>query len=226
MRKACRFATEWRTPAAWLWLAPAVLLALGSQIPPVWLERAPVLCPFRRLLDIPCLGCGATRAFVAACHGDFTGALRLNPLGLLAWFGLAAGGATGLVLLAVQIPRWLHDRQIRVALAVVWLVVSLVLGAAALAPFALPAETLGHLFPPCPQLAATGRPCPLCGMTSAYLAIAHGDWREAARDNEGAIPLWTISLVNLAVCAAFTARRARWQGDQSLPGEIKCKCSA
>lgn len=40
-------------------------------------------------------------------------------------------------------------------------------------------EQLG--FPPCGWLAATGRPCPTCGMTTAVAAAAHGRWGEAIR---------------------------------------------
>jgi len=38
------------------------------------------LCAFRRLTDIPCGGCGLTRAFVQLAHGQFAHAMRLNPI--------------------------------------------------------------------------------------------------------------------------------------------------
>lgn len=37
-----------------------------------------------------------------------------------------------------------------------------------------------HLgLPPCGFLAATGRPCPTCGVTTAYVLAAHGRFRDA-----------------------------------------------
>jgi hypothetical protein len=47
-------------------------------IPTSWLERRRSLCLFRNLTGRPCLGCGMTRAFSSAFHGDFKGAFRYN----------------------------------------------------------------------------------------------------------------------------------------------------
>lgn len=101
-----------------------VLLALG---PPV--GDGLVLCLFRRALDLPCPGCGLTRAFAHMAQGDLDAALRLHPLSpllgaeiVLGWvlLGLAAHGvalppgrlgidrwlvATGYLLLAVWMGR-------------------------------------------------------------------------------------------------------------------------
>ncbi len=37
------------------------------------------ICIFRRVTDIPCGGCGLTRAFVQLAHGELRSALALNP---------------------------------------------------------------------------------------------------------------------------------------------------
>ena len=37
-------------------------------------------CPFRYFFDIPCPGCGMTRALLAACTGDFEKAFFYHPL--------------------------------------------------------------------------------------------------------------------------------------------------
>ena len=39
-----------------------------------------VLCPFRRLADLPCPDCGATRAVLYILHGDIQSSFRMNPL--------------------------------------------------------------------------------------------------------------------------------------------------
>ena len=44
-------------------------------------------CPFRAMTSLPCLGCGATHAFVHLAHGNVLAALRANPL----WTLVAAG---------------------------------------------------------------------------------------------------------------------------------------
>jgi hypothetical protein len=40
------------------------------------------LCPLRRLLHVPCPGCGGTRAVFLALHGDIVGSIHVHPLAL------------------------------------------------------------------------------------------------------------------------------------------------
>ncbi|MEE1239121.1 MAG: DUF2752 domain-containing protein [Acutalibacteraceae bacterium] len=37
-------------------------------------------CPIKAIFDIPCAGCGLTRAMICAMHFDFVGAFELHPL--------------------------------------------------------------------------------------------------------------------------------------------------
>jgi hypothetical protein len=48
-----------------------LLLAIVLELP---------VCPTAALLDVPCPGCGLTRATLAFARGDFATALRLHPL--------------------------------------------------------------------------------------------------------------------------------------------------
>ena len=41
----------------------------------------PEMCMSRRVLGVSCPGCGLTRSFVAAAHGDLAAAVRWNPMG-------------------------------------------------------------------------------------------------------------------------------------------------
>lgn len=103
------------------------------------------------------------------------------------------------------------------ALTGVWLVVSAVLCAAAIAPFALPPGALYSTFDQC-AAQARGSSCPLCGMTTAYIRIARADFTGAMDSNPGSVPLWTASLVNFPAAVAYSLaklrRRHRLQGER------------
>ena len=57
------------------------------------------ICVFRTLIDLPCPGCGLTRAMSLLAHGSFAGAMDLHPLApflaLEAGLGWAVWGALG-----------------------------------------------------------------------------------------------------------------------------------
>jgi hypothetical protein len=61
----------------WGWIGLTCLVA-GL----VLVQRTPLpfVCPFRALTGLPCLTCGATRAFGALVRGDLRASLRLHPL--------------------------------------------------------------------------------------------------------------------------------------------------
>jgi hypothetical protein len=106
---------------SWPRLLPWVLGAalLGA----LYVFEVPV-CPSRRLLGLPCPGCGLTRAAVALVQLDWTAAFALHPmvfvaLPLVGWLALhlAAGEArtpappawvwiaAGIILVAVWLAR-------------------------------------------------------------------------------------------------------------------------
>jgi hypothetical protein len=82
-----------------VWLAlssAALLLALvlsvrdGSQVlVPLVDVPLPELCMLRRTTGLCCPGCGLTRCFIAAAHGNLAAAWSYNPAGLFV-FGLVA----------------------------------------------------------------------------------------------------------------------------------------
>ena len=50
-------------------------------IPASVVGEGPVLCPFRLATGLPCPGCGLTRSWVAAAHGDLSTAFADNLFG-------------------------------------------------------------------------------------------------------------------------------------------------
>ncbi|MFH1117981.1 MAG: DUF2752 domain-containing protein [Pseudomonadota bacterium] len=56
--------------------------SLGLPVPFTGIRvTLPEVCMSRRVLGVSCPGCGLTRSFVAAAHGDWTEAVRWNPMG-------------------------------------------------------------------------------------------------------------------------------------------------
>ena len=96
--------------------------------------------------------------------------------------------------------------DVKQALRIVWLVISLIVLATLAAPYALGRERLAHLFPVCEWKAKYGRECPFCGMTTSFLAISEGRLGEAGRANRAGIPLY-LAFVSNEVCALVFLRR-------------------
>ncbi|MGA2326739.1 MAG: DUF2752 domain-containing protein [Bryobacteraceae bacterium] len=91
--------------------------------------------------------------------------------------------------------------QLRTALRIAWLAVSLAVGVVLLAPLVLPQETIYALAPVCQWRAKYNRECIFCGMTASFIAISRGDFETAAQRNKGSIPLYLALVANQ--CAAL-----------------------
>jgi hypothetical protein len=119
----------------------------------------------------------------------------------------------------------LHD--LKTALKYVWLVVSLVTGCAVVAPFVASSASLYSLFPVCEARAKYRTECPLCGMTTAFVAISRGHWHESQAANTGAIPVFLIWSTNAVAASLYwltVACRALalWRAAQKR--RISCTC--
>lgn len=93
-----------------IFLARLFLIGLGIvgiyttilEIPPAEISLIP--CILHLVTDIPCPGCGMTRACIALTHGHFADAWHYHPFSYLI-IGLAIGSAF--------IPTWLKSTWIR-----------------------------------------------------------------------------------------------------------------
>tara|TARA_B100001123_G_C14652775_1_gene766323 strand:- start:114 stop:512 length:399 start_codon:yes stop_codon:yes gene_type:complete len=93
-------------------------------------------------------------------------------------------------------------RQVGMAFAFSWLILSLGMACAILSPFFLGEEFIlsiaGKLQHGHPQ--AT---CPMCGMTRAFIAIANGNPDQAVQLNRGSIPLFAAFAGNTCLAVFF-----------------------
>lgn len=97
--------------------------------------------------------------------------------------------------------------EFKAALRIVWMAISIVLLSTLLAPWIFTPEQIASAVPRCEWKARYGRECVLCGMTTAFIDIAHGRWGEAGRTNRGSIPLYSAFWANQAILALFWKRK-------------------
>lgn len=92
--------------------------------------------------------------------------------------------------------------DLRSAVFASWLIVSVLLMLAVLAPFVLPAETVFGIAPAC-EARLRGESCVLCGMTTAYVRLAAGDYGGALESNQWSLAVWLASIANFTVAKAY-----------------------
>lgn len=72
-------------------IAIVIFVTVVAYLLPLLPYRLP-LCMFKLMTGYPCAGCGMTRAFEAAAHGQFREAFEWHPVGLVlflsAWVGV------------------------------------------------------------------------------------------------------------------------------------------
>ena len=103
------------------------VLTVATLLPVGRVESGPVLCPVRRLTDIPCPGCGLTRSVTRTMHGQLRAATAVHPAGVPLTALLAAWALTGRAHAdtALDPGGWTRTRHGRALLSVgcvVWLV--------------------------------------------------------------------------------------------------------
>jgi hypothetical protein len=95
----------------------------------------------------------------------------------------------------------------RAALRIVWIAIGSVLFGVLLAPWIFTPAQIAAVTPRCEWKARYGKECFLCGMTTAFIDIAHGRLREAERSNRGSIPLYAAFVLNDGLLALVLTGR-------------------
>ncbi len=109
--------------------------------------------------------------------------------------------------------------DLKTALLISWLLISLMIFPVLAAPFLVQPETLMSLTPVCEWKVKYNRECPLCGMTTAFILISEGRLNEAVEANRGSIPLYAALLWNqfVAFWYVFGQLRLRRAGAATDP---------
>ncbi len=110
--------------SAWLWALAGLAGLAGAAILHVWVPSSGPegsICFSRRVLNLPCPGCGLTRAFAHLAKGEWAAALADHPLApvlavefLLIWL---AWGRAALRGFSLPQPAWV-ERAVIAHLAV------------------------------------------------------------------------------------------------------------
>ena len=88
------------SPRIFSWASFGAALTLGLVY--LWDPAgSPILCLFRRVVSLPCPGCGLSRAVSRLLHGEVGSSIRLHPFALL--LGLEA--VTAWVVVGVRVHR-------------------------------------------------------------------------------------------------------------------------
>ena len=94
-------------------------------------------------------------------------------------------------------------RRLLLTLPVIWIVITLVMVVTIIAPAILSESQIAGITPQCERKAQTGQPCFFCGMTTAFIDIAHGRLRDAERANRGSVALYAGFVSNALYLSIF-----------------------
>jgi hypothetical protein len=105
--------------------------------------------------------------------------------------------------------------EVRLSFFVAWMVICVVVLGVLLAPIILPSATIRRLEPQCEWKARYDKECPMCGMTTSFILICRGKFKQASAANRASIPLFSILVVN-EICAILLLRRFYEEGRHYL----------
>ena len=100
-------------------------------------------------------------------------------------------------------------REIKIAISSIWLLISTILLLILLYFYLFPDSALISLSANFQLQHHNQEPCPLCGMTRAFIAIVHGKLDQATTFNRWSVTLYGILLANGLLSTIFLINRIR-----------------
>jgi hypothetical protein len=110
------------------------------------------------------------------------------------------------------------EREVRLSFFIAWMVISALVFGVLLASLILPSATIRRVEPQCEWKARYAKECPMCGMTTSFILICRGKFKEACAANRAGIPLFSILVAN-EVCAILLLARFFEEGRHFLFGQ-------
>jgi len=89
-----------------------------------------------------------------------------------------------------------NAREIKLALSIVWLLISTAILMVLCTPFFFSEDSLVSLLPKCEWKEKYNKECPLCGMTTSFILISQGKFSEALSANNFSLYLYCIFVLN------------------------------
>jgi len=99
------------------------------------------------------------------------------------------------------------NHQVKLAMMIVWLILSAIILIIVTAPFMFSAEEIYTLTPTCQWKTKYNKECLFCGLTTGFIAVSRGDFSAARASNRLSIPLYSAFIVNEIVCLVYFIRR-------------------
>ncbi|MGE5681814.1 MAG: hypothetical protein ACM34K_13125 [Bacillota bacterium] len=97
------------------------------------------------------------------------------------------------------------------AIILVWLCLSLIGLTCLTIPFVLSEESIYKITPKCQWKEKYNKECLLCGMTSGFIDVSKGEFKQAYKENRGSIFLFIIFLTNSAAFVVYCFRQNQEQ---------------
>jgi len=115
------------------------------------------------------------------------------------------------------------SNDIRTALTIVWLIISILLILIILSFCLLPGDVIKSVSGACQVQHPDEEACTMCGMTSAFLAISDHHLDHATNLNRWSVPLYALIVVNELIAAIYFAGRLRNKlGEITFPVDNQC----
>lgn len=103
----------------------------------------------------------------------------------------------------------MNIKEIKVALLIAWLVISLIILMILITPFIFSDGTIIALTPECEWRIKYNKNCPLCGMTTSFILISQGRFSEASLANNFSLYLYSIFILNKVAVTIFLTKKLK-----------------